>query len=345
MANETPSTLGLDIGGAMLKAASATGFALSRSFALWRRPERLRDELQLLTEPFGFDRLAVTMTGELCDCFATKSEGVQFILDAVHNAFGSVATWVWQTTGRFVEPAHARTDAWATAAANWLALATFVSHLTDNRSAILVDIGSTTTDVIAIRDGQPAPGGRTDSERLASDELIYQGVVRTPVCAILDRVRIAGREYRTMAELFATSLDAYLLMGDIAEDSGSVDTADGRPATRAAARDRLARMVGSDHTRFAEHNALEMARQIEARQVATIAAAIEHVVDRSLAGRLEEVIFCGQGEFLARRALDRCQRFRNVPRQSMTTRFGAEVSRAACAYAVAVLLDQFMPAT
>src|SRR5581483_10934353 len=40
--------LGLDIGGANLKAAHSTGQAASVPFALWRDPERLADQLHLL---------------------------------------------------------------------------------------------------------------------------------------------------------------------------------------------------------------------------------------------------------------------------------------------------------
>ena len=53
--------VGLDIGGANLKAASVGGPALSRRFALYRTPERLGDELRSLLGEFPkVTRLAVT---------------------------------------------------------------------------------------------------------------------------------------------------------------------------------------------------------------------------------------------------------------------------------------------
>ena len=35
------------------------------------------------------ERMAVTMTGELCDCFPTKADGVRHIVDAAAAAGGS----------------------------------------------------------------------------------------------------------------------------------------------------------------------------------------------------------------------------------------------------------------
>ena len=76
--------LGLDIGGANLKAADGRGWAKSVSFPLWRDPHGLAGALDALVQnaPVS-ERLAVTMTGELCDCFSSKIEGVRHILAAV----------------------------------------------------------------------------------------------------------------------------------------------------------------------------------------------------------------------------------------------------------------------
>ena len=76
------SWLGLDIGGANLKAADGRGWARSVPFALWRDPQGLAEALATLVESAPTaERLAVTMTGELCDCFRSKAEGVRHILD------------------------------------------------------------------------------------------------------------------------------------------------------------------------------------------------------------------------------------------------------------------------
>src|SRR5947209_4090373 len=123
------SVLGLDIGGANIKAAHATGHARSFPFELWKNPAGLAEALgTLLREMPSYDQLAVTMTGELCDCFETKRQGVISILDAVKAAAGSHPVRVWNNQGHFTDLAAARSDPLPVAAANWLALATFVGR-------------------------------------------------------------------------------------------------------------------------------------------------------------------------------------------------------------------------
>ena len=88
--------------------------------------------------------------------------------------------------------------------------------------------------------------GRTDPDRLASGELLYTGAVRTPVEALAADVSVQGRHYTLAAEGFATSADVHLWRGDLMPDDVTGRTADGRPATRACAGDRLARALCAD---------------------------------------------------------------------------------------------------
>ena len=183
-----PTILGLDVGGANLKAATADKRAASVPFALWQHPDRLPAELGQLVERFpDADELAVSMTGELCDCYETKRDGVNAILTAVQNVSRSRRIRVWTTDGAFVDVAEARRNHLKVASANWHALATLAGQYVPHGAAVLVDVGSTTTDLIPIYDGIPIPRGKTDPERMASGELLYTGVRRTPVCAVTER--------------------------------------------------------------------------------------------------------------------------------------------------------------
>ncbi|MGH9675661.1 MAG: hydantoinase/oxoprolinase family protein, partial [Candidatus Acidiferrum sp.] len=180
------SVLGLDIGGANLKAFHTAGTAKIVSFPLWRNPAGLADALDTIIESLPAAAIfAVTMTGELCDCFASKREGVNAILDAVIAVAAGVPVRVWRTEGGFAEPELARSAPLSIAAANWHALATFVGRLAARGPALSLDIGSTTTDIIPLLDGSPVAHGRTDPERLKYHELVYTGAQRTPICALL----------------------------------------------------------------------------------------------------------------------------------------------------------------
>src|SRR5689334_10763296 len=123
------AVLGLDIGGANLKAAHGDGTAVTRPFALWKNPHGLADALRdLLSALPAADRLAVTMTGELCDCYEDRRQGVAAILDAVEEAAPGRTVRVWRNDGQFSDVNAARADALMTASANWLALATFAGR-------------------------------------------------------------------------------------------------------------------------------------------------------------------------------------------------------------------------
>ena len=290
------SPVGLDIGGANLKAAHLDGTALSRPFPLWQNPAALPEALRELVQALpANDLLAVTMTGELCDCFASQREGVHAILAAVAEVAESQPVLVWQATGQFVDLETAKASPHDTAAANWLALATLAGRYAPQGSALLLDIGSTTSDIVPLLDGVPVPRGRTDPDRLRLGELVYTGVRRTPLCALLSDGHAA--------ELFATTLDAYLTLGRIAEDEGYCHTADSRPATLAAAHARLARMRCADPEQFSERDRRELALLVQRRQLVLIRDALNRVGDRSLGGPPGTVILAGEGEFLGQLAL------------------------------------------
>lgn len=320
-----PSTiLGLDIGGANVKAATAAKQAITVPFALWKQPDRLPEVLAGLVARFdGIEGLAITMTGELCDCFETRREGVNRILDAVETVARGRPVGVWSTEGKFVTAAASRRDPMAVASANWHALATFAGRYALRGRTMLIDVGSTTTDLIPIQDGIPVPSGRTDRDRLRTGELVYAGVRRTPVCAVVDGV---------MAEFFATVHDAYLVLGQIAEDADDFDTADGRPATKACAHARLSRMLGGDAETMSIREIISLAEQVFSAQTDMIIDAIERVSDLAPSGYISS----GSGDWLAS-SLRSWPQYEDARWQSLSEATGPEVSAAAPAYALAVL--------
>jgi hypothetical protein len=322
--------LGLDIGGANLKAFHTGGAVRIAPFALWRNPAGLTNALRLLIDGFPpAEALAVTMTGELCDCFPSKRAGVAAILDAVQTIAGTLPVHVWLTDGTFTSLADAREVPLRVASANWLALATFVGRLDPTGLSLLVDVGSTTTDVIPLKEGKSVALGEIDPERLLCQELVYTGGRRTPICALLGG--------QVAAELFATTLDAYLVLGDISEDASDCDTADGQPATKAAAHARLARMICADLETSTEADRLDLAARVAARQTEMIAEAMTLVAAR-LNAPPSTVILAGTGEHVAARALAATGWTPKVV--SLRQELSDSVSAAACAFAVAMLATE-----
>ena len=325
------TVLGLDVGGANLKAVHSDGTVRTVPFALWKRSAELPAALvELIRVMPRAEQLAVTMTGELCDCFESKRQGVAAILDSVEQAAGGVPIRVWRTDGLFVTPAEAKETHLLTASANWHALATWAGRLAPEGPVLLMDIGSTTTDIIPLLNGKPVPKGKTDPERLRTSELVYFGVRRTPLALF---IRDGA------AELFATTLDLFLLIGWHDEDPNDCDTADGRPATRAHAHLRLARMLCADLETSTEQERKELTHILLLRVLTTLSDAVLFVA-RKLTAPPQTVIVAGSGEKLARKVLEFQTAFPLGKGVSLSNVLGAERSAAACAHAVAVLAGE-----
>jgi len=327
--------LGLDIGGANLKAANAAGWGKSVPFALWRDPAGLAGALQkLVSEAPQSDGFAVTMTGELCDCYSSKDDGVQQILRAVEEVAAGQEVRIYLVDGRFVTAEEARTAPSLAAASNWRALAEFASRHFDGGSGLVVDIGSTTTDVIPIERGRVAARGRMDTERLAARELVYRGVGRTPICAVVQALPWRGELCPIAAEVFATTADAYVVLGEIGEDLQATWTADGRPLSVGFARQRLARQLCADASDFADGEFIILARIVHSALVRELRESIEHVVRAGIGGQ-GNVLVSGAGEFLAEEAVRATLPEWGI--DSLTGRMGPKTSQCGPAFAVAVL--------
>ncbi len=323
--------LGLDIGGANLKAADSRGNGRTVPFALWKNPQGLTAALRALIASMPpHDLLAITMTGELCDCFTSKQEGVATILAGVRDAAGRTPVRVWTTYGRFITLEEAAHETLRVAAANWLAAATLAGTYAADGRGLFLDIGSTTTDIVELWNHRPVATGWTDVERLRLGELIYTGARRTPVCALLG--------FQVAAELFATTLDVYLALGLSAEDEEDCNTADGRPATKSCAHLRLARMLGGDGDSVSEVQTLQLAHEASERQTAYLVGAARRIMER-MAESPQSLVISGSGEFLARKVAARL----NVPTVSLAESLGCHLSEAVCAYAVACLAKEQSP--
>ncbi len=325
------SWLAVDVGGANLKAAHSSGDVRSVPFEVWKRPVELGSAIARLAETFPkADRVALTMTAELCDCYRTKREGVLAILDAVQDAIPGRPVDVWCLDGRLWPIAEVRERPESAAAANWLALASVAAWEIDpSESGLLVDIGSTTTDLIPIEGGQVRTRGRTDTDRLQSGALVYAGVRRTPLFSLADRLPFRGRATGLAAELFATTADVFVTLGDLAEDANDLATADGRPLTLDACRDRLARTVGADREGFSEADAQCFAITLREAFLARLALA----ADRLDCRHPSVIVVSGSGEFLGQHFAGR-RLAKGGQLVSLAERWGPAASDAACAWAL-----------
>ncbi|MFM7245723.1 MAG: hydantoinase/oxoprolinase family protein, partial [Planctomycetaceae bacterium] len=274
---------------------------------------------------------------EIADCFADRPAGVGFIVRAVVaacDAAGCPAPGLYHLDGRIVPPAEAIADPLGVAASNWHAVARLAGSLAPDARALLVDVGSTTTDIVPLAGGRPEPLARDDAGRMLTGELVYTGIERTPVAAIVRSLPHRGVRRPVASERFADSRDAWLLTGGLPEDPGSRDTADGSAFTADAARVRLARTMLLDPGDVSATEAVEAARHVVAAQARLVARALVRVA--ALRGWVPDaVVVSGHGGPLVGRALE-AARWR--PRVlSLPAIVGEAASRCAPAHALALI--------
>jgi probable H4MPT-linked C1 transfer pathway protein len=196
-----------------------------------------------------------------------------------------------------VTPAEAAGDALSLASANWQASAEMVARCLPD--ALFVDIGSTTTDLVPVRGGEARPCARDDAGRLVSGELVYTGVVRTPVMALAREVPFAGQLVPLMAEVFATAADVHRLCGRLPPGADQHPAADGGEKSEAGSARRLARMIGMD----AETQRLDawrsLAQWLAEAQLGRIEDACRRVIMRERLAGDAPVVAAGVGRFVA----------------------------------------------
>lgn len=303
--------IGWDVGGAHLKAARAENGIITQAVQiaspLWLGLETLERayleaETALGQAPFN----AVTMTGELCDAFATRAEGVSSLAAAMTRLLGSRRAVFYASRSGFAAGSEIPKHSAGIASANWHASAALTAARA--RNALFVDAGSTTTDIIPAAEGKPANLGFTDAERLSHGELVYTGIARSFLMAGPKLVPFGGQWTPLMNEWFATMADVYRILGRLPEGADMMEAADGREKTASASCARLARMVGRDRGE-ADQAAWERLAQFFAEaQMREIMDAAALVLSRGLLPSDAPVVGAGAGREIVRELASRLRR-------------------------------------
>jgi len=363
---------GIDLGGAYTKIATSNGFVDSLYAPLWQNKDALYALLSEVKEKFGgeIEAIGVVMTGELSDCFETRRDGVLEIKNILSAIFDNPAPLFFDRDSGFKDGFVVDKAPLSFASTNWLASATFIAEEL-YKDAIFVDIGSTTTDVIPIVGGE-IKASKTDFERLESGELIYSGILRTNIAALLRKVIVSkqGAECHSClsvsSELFAITADAYLVLGYIREDeyscespnsyafaglrvkgdAAAVAVAAGAGAassekSRVSALRRLSRVVCSDLEEIDEDFAIKIAEQVKRVQVDELSNSIRRLKEKYGMDRMEmiRIVSAGIGDFIVKEAMESLNLNVNDHFTSLSSIYGKNISAAFPAYSVAKLLE------
>lgn len=310
--------IGWDVGGAHLKAAFLDGDGMLQQVlqvpcALWRGLQELEAAIDIVLNTFTTKPAlhAVTMTGELVDLFANRQAGVHSIcqvMDAKLNGVKQFYAGALNADFSGFVSLQVVDQHWQhIASANWLASASFVARQLKmqkhGQHGLFIDIGSTTSDFVLLENNQPACLGFTDAARMQSEELVYAGVIRSPLMAVAQKVKFENSMTSTAAEYFATTADVYRLTGDLQDSDDMADTADGKEKTQLASAQRIARMIGHDVVDAPIESWLGLAQEFKLQQLARLkSVALAHV--SRIAGKNQQQAVCvvgaGAGSFLAK---------------------------------------------
>ena len=330
--------IGWDIGGAHLKAARVSHgrveAVVQAATPLWLGLDSLETAFDAFRAQLGHaDHHVITMTGELCDAFASRREGVAGLAAIAARHLAPATPSLYAGRAGFVELGEAAAHAADIASANWHASAALVAL--KRQDALFVDIGSTTTDIIPIVAGQVAAVGYTDAERLASGELIYTGLTRSFVMSLASRAPFRGAWTPLMNEYFASSADVHRILGDLPDGADKMATADGREKTVEASRERLARMIGREAGEGAASEWDGLAAWFAEAQIRQVADAVALRLSRNDVAIAAPVIAAGVGESVAAEVARRLRR--SCVGFSALIAAPAEASHCAPAVAVALL--------
>ena len=238
---------------------------------MWSQNERLGNVLYDLIEKIcpvdEIDAVGISMTAELVDAFETKAQGVLDIATTCEKLFDCPVAYIG--TDKVLSLAELIANPIEVAAANWIATSHIVAEI--EKDCIFVDTGSTTTDIIPIKDGK----------------------LRTNLTSFVDSIPLNGETYRVASELFAITADVYNVLDLIKDEDYVCATCDGAGKSKEESARRISRVVCADLDILSMDDIKEMADYIHKEQVKQIAAGLKEVSDRE---GLDKVIVTGLGK-------------------------------------------------
>ena len=330
--------IGWDIGGAHLKAARVKDgrveAVVQAATPLWLGLDSLHAAFDALNAQLGrADRHVITMTGELCDAFPSRREGVAGLAADRRQSSQPCSPEPLRRPGRVRRARRSRFPR-RRHRLGQLARKRRARSLSSFRTRCSSTSARRQQTSFPIVGGQVATIGYTDAERLAAGELVYTGMTRSFVMSLASRAPFRGAWTPLMNEYFASSADVHRILGDLPDDADKMSTADGREKTVEASRARLARMIGREADEGSTSEWAGLAAWFAEAQMRQITDAALLRLSRNDVAVAAPVVAAGVGEGLAAEAARRLRR----PCLGFSSLISAPAEASHCAPAVAVAL-------
>lgn len=260
---------------------------------MWSNNDDLSDVLIELVEKIcpvdEIDAVGISMTAELVDAYDTKKDGVLDIVEKCEKTFNCPIGYIG--LDGILTKEEIESNPLNAAAANWIATCEIATLISDN--CIFIDTGSTTTDIIPIKNGKQCAVGNSDFERLSTGELVYTGTLRTNLASFVNKIPFKGKEYKVASELFAQTADIYMVLDLIDEEDYVCDTFDGEGKSKLDCMKRIARLLCADMDMLLEEDIVKISKLIHKAQIAQIADGLKQVAETQ---NLDLIVTTGLGK-------------------------------------------------
>jgi len=197
------------------------------------------------------------MSGEMCDIFLNRKKGVKEILSLFSKR--SFGNYIY-TSNNGIIPIQKFEDFRFVASMNWHIIASYIKSI--GKNIIAIDLGSTTTDIILIKNNKCINIRTDDCSGLKSSELLYTGILRTPTFSVTKYINYNNQKYHLIPEFYSTMGDIYRLLGVISLRDDYSDTADGRSKSTINTLIRISRSFGIDYDKNDKELIINISKKI-----------------------------------------------------------------------------------
>ncbi len=326
--------IGWDIGGAHIKAIKIDfkkkNVKKEQIYSpVWKNISYLKKSIKLLKKKLGkSDFHAVTMTAELSDIFFNRYVGTKYIINLTSKLFSKNNVYFYNYKKNFLKKKNAIKETSSINSMNWHASANLLSKYISN--CLLIDIGSTTTDIIPIKNGKIVSKGSNDSKRLKNKELLYLGALRTPITALEKHKNIIYEDFSNVA-------DIYRILGKIPKKLDKIPTQDNKKKDKHSSARRLARVYGQDYRKKDFKKWKKISSLLEKKQKKILKENINKI-KRIFFKKKVKIVGAGIGKFLIKNLFKK----NYIDFEKQIKFFKKEIINLESATSVAFLLHDFL---
>lgn len=296
--------LGLDIGGAHIKIAV---MSTSESGRTWQvdcipvRADKFAASLdQILSMLVGEHLVDVTIASQTaCLLYDDIHQGTTTIMQTLARYSTRNPTLAVDVCGNLYPINNVAQAPERFVCSNVAVTASLVAKLCSN--ALVLDMGSTSTDLIPIVDGTFEE--LLPTARLLSSAVLYLGVIRTPLQAVVSHLPYQGELLPVVGETIAAVADALVLTEDVSIDQYTMPTWDSGTKDVAGCTRRLAKLIAMNTHNFPQQAATFMAQYVREELLHKVVAAMYKVISKNPA--MQQAFYTGIGSSILATACDR----------------------------------------